>query len=488
MLTTLKSRINNLKGSKRERRYSDMKSRPEKPDRNEYGRPAFLKLTDDEYGSSKNHETRPIIVPKSADALPWNAGYAECISSRVKKNEDQTAIGEIKLDHQLTADQQANCTVDGQAAKEASLRGVYFGVFDGHGGPGAALMVADQLINHIQEKLVDVQKDLFELALREHEESAALREGSPCGTTPGSPPPLTTTRALHDIVTFDGLITGALEAAFHAMDEHIAGELATFNISGGCCTLVALFLYGRLYVANAGDCRAVAYLDDRVMQLSTDFSADQDLDRIYNLARHRPELTNGYFTTSQFCRPVHKPDVGLRLLCKMPNTQGWSKREVTSADVNFPLISGVKKGSRLMNCIGISRSLGDHGLADMYTQLSVKPFISPTPEVKVLDLRGETVTETDVVVIGSDGLWDMVTNDNMRHVVRTAMATQHTEGEHMYGEAAHQAVLRARGTRDPDRPGWNTISGEEPSHDDITALVIPLRPVATFTRLTLTAQ
>ena len=32
----------------------------------------------------------------------------------------------------------------------ASLRGVYFGVFDGHGGAGAALMVADQLINHLQ--------------------------------------------------------------------------------------------------------------------------------------------------------------------------------------------------------------------------------------------------------------------------------------------------------------------------------------------------
>ena len=32
----------------------------------------------------------------------------------------------------------------------ASLRGIYFGVFDGHGGPGAALMVADQLINHLQ--------------------------------------------------------------------------------------------------------------------------------------------------------------------------------------------------------------------------------------------------------------------------------------------------------------------------------------------------
>ena len=33
---------------------------------------------------------------------------------------------------------------------EASLRGIFFGVFDGHGGSGASLMVADQLINHLQ--------------------------------------------------------------------------------------------------------------------------------------------------------------------------------------------------------------------------------------------------------------------------------------------------------------------------------------------------
>ena len=38
-------------------------------------------------------------------------------------------------------------------------------------------------------------------------------------------------------------------------DEHIAVEKATFSITGGCCTLVALFMCGKLYIANAGDCR-----------------------------------------------------------------------------------------------------------------------------------------------------------------------------------------------------------------------------------------
>ena len=38
-------------------------------------------------------------------------------------------------------------------------------------------------------------------------------------------------------------------------DEHIALEKASFSITGGCCTLVALFICGKLYIANAGDCR-----------------------------------------------------------------------------------------------------------------------------------------------------------------------------------------------------------------------------------------
>ena len=44
-------------------------------------------------------------------------------------------------------------------------------------------------------------------------------------------------------------------AVYCFQDEHIDGEKASFNITGGCCTLVALFICGKLYVANAGDCR-----------------------------------------------------------------------------------------------------------------------------------------------------------------------------------------------------------------------------------------
>ncbi|XP_076468875.1 protein phosphatase 1H-like isoform X2 [Babylonia areolata] len=386
MLTNLRSRF-----SKPERYDPEPVSKPHKPNRNEYSRPVFLKLTDDEYRASENHDIRPIILPKSDTALPWNAGYAECVSTRVKQNEDQTAMGEIKLDHRLTPDQQAQCsTQDGTQYMEASVRGMYFGVFDGHGGPGAALMVADQLINHLQEKLVDVQKDLFELALRECKETkqtAAGSEGS-AGSAPTTADTPTEPCKLFNCVTFDDLIVGALEAAFHAMDEHIGGEKASFNISGGCCTLVALFLFGKLYVANAGDCRAVAYLADQVIPLSTDFSADQDADRIYDLAHHHPELTNGHFSTSQFCRYVHRSDLGQRLLCRTPYSGGWSRKEVTSADINFPLIHGTQKGSRLMNCIGVSRSLGDYDLTDMYTGLRVKPFLSCTPEVQACSPPG----------------------------------------------------------------------------------------------------
>ena len=38
-------------------------------------------------------------------------------------------------------------------------------------------------------------------------------------------------------------------------DNVIAKESAQYKITGGCTALVALFFMGKLYVANAGDCR-----------------------------------------------------------------------------------------------------------------------------------------------------------------------------------------------------------------------------------------
>jgi serine/threonine protein phosphatase PrpC len=59
--------------------------------------------------------------------------------------------------------------------------------------------------------------------------------------------------------------------------------------------MVALFVAGRLYVANAGDSRALATLEKEEKstgwrQMSTDFTPETDRQRVQHIAFHRPEL------------------------------------------------------------------------------------------------------------------------------------------------------------------------------------------------------
>ena len=58
----------------------------------------------------------------------------------------------------------------------------------------------------------------------------------------------------------DELIKGALESAFWAMDRLILRDKQQYRISGGACTMVTLFIFDKLYLANAGDSRSVCYI------------------------------------------------------------------------------------------------------------------------------------------------------------------------------------------------------------------------------------
>ena len=57
---------------------------------------------------------------------------------------------------------------------------------------------------------------------------------------------------------------------------------------------------------------------------------------------------------------------------------------MTAEDARLlPLVSGRGKGARLMATMGVSRALGDFDLVHRATQISIKPFVSPHPEVVV---------------------------------------------------------------------------------------------------------
>ena len=65
------------------------------------------------------------------------------------------------------------------------------------------------------------------------------------------------------------------------------------------------------------------------------------------------------------------------------------------------------------------RGFGDHDLkaqAQTGTVL-IKPFLTPQPEVRVLDVDTENITSDDVLVLATDGLWDVVSNEEVAAIV-----------------------------------------------------------------------
>lgn len=54
-------------------------------------------------------------------------------------------------------------------------------------------------------------------------------------------------------------------------------------MTGGCTALVALFIMGKLYVANAGDSRAVLCKGENAIAMSQDFTPETERQRIRGL-------------------------------------------------------------------------------------------------------------------------------------------------------------------------------------------------------------
>lgn len=83
-------------------------------------------------------------------------------------------------------------------------------------------------------------------------------------------------------ITKDSLVVGALESAFYEMDETIRTENLMYEgVAGGCTVVVCLFILGKVFIANAGDSRAIlCYRDLEPVPLSNDFTPESERARI----------------------------------------------------------------------------------------------------------------------------------------------------------------------------------------------------------------
>lgn len=459
-----------------------------------YQRPIFLQLfSDDEIQVTADHMVRPIMVPRDVQILPWYTGYAEAINAgKSVRNEDQAAFHRGVL-RTKDADSRVQFTGDWE------IPYVYFGIFDGHAGSGCAVTAANELHQMVHKKLMACLNHL----VPEHQSNSFEANGSSNGGHTMWYPARE--------ASAESLIIGALESAFWEMDQQIGDDKKRYKMLGGCTVLVSLFILGKLYVANAGDsrgclCRAggVAY------PMSFDFTPVTERQRLQQLGYQKPHLLGSEYTHLDFFgRKPLREDIGKRMLYRDAHMTGWSYKDITSDDLRFPLVYGEGKRSRLLATIGVTRGFGDHDLkaqSNSGNPVYIKPFLTPQPEVRVLDIENEEVTESDVLIMATDGLWDVVSNSRVAQIVdngiRLSCSTttspksenlnsdENSDGnaekaeklsankqKYRFISIAQELVMAARGKL--VERNWKHNDDSPATIDDISVFVIPIQPYKT---------
>lgn len=144
-------------------------------------------------------------------------------------------------------------------------------------------------------------------------------------------------------------------------------------------------------------------------------------------------------------------------------------------------MTGEGKRSRLMGTIGVTRGFGDHDLRALCTGLSIKPFLSPHPEVISRDLAKIVYSSEEnnedgvygILIMATDGLWDVLDTETVSKTVFTTLNKYPVE-KHRYTMVAQELVAKSRG-RANEAGHWRLAESKAAATvDDISVLVIPV--------------
>ncbi|KAJ3682839.1 hypothetical protein LUZ60_013066 [Juncus effusus] len=133
-------------------------------------------------------------------------------------------------------------------------------------------------------------------------------------------------------------------------------EFLNQNIGGGACCVTALIKNGDLFVSNAGDCRAVLSQEGKALALTSDHKPSREDEK------SRIEDLGGFV---HYCHGT------------------W----------------------RVQGSLAVSRGIGDSHL---------KEWIISEPETQILEIN----PEFEFLILGSDGLWDKVSNQEAVDLAR----------------------------------------------------------------------
>ncbi|XP_068121675.1 protein phosphatase 1J isoform X2 [Hyperolius riggenbachi] len=403
-------------------------------------------------------------------------------AGKSQHNEDQACCEfvdvqkrENALNSKCDESQNANGQSDNKASDRLSFH--YWGLFDGHAGYGCALTASRLLHFHICDQLRDLVHILEQptvaapLCL-----DSSIRNGtvSVTPTEEKTEPPLESAIRFHleKQIFPESLVIGSLENAFKQMDEQIKRERTSHSIEGGCCALVAICLLDKLFVANAGDSRAIIIQDGKTIPMSQEFTPETERQRLQLLASLQPDLLGNEFTCLEFPRRIQQKELRRRMLYRDHTMAGWAYKTIEEDDMKFPLIYGEGKKARVMATIGVTRGFGDHDLKVYNSNIYIKPFLSCMPEVQVYNLSKCERSGDEVMVMGTDGLWDVITDREVADIVQRVFKGHGPDEPNRYNIAAQELIRQTRGVR--RESGWRLANGKLASLDDISVFIIPL--------------
>ncbi|KAK8662460.1 hypothetical protein V6N13_092033 [Hibiscus sabdariffa] len=222
-----------------------------------------------------------------------------------------------------------------------------------------------------------------------------------------------------------------MERSFERMDKEVKDSTVDAKDNSNCrCELqtpqcdavgstavVAIVTPDKIIVANCGDSRAVLCRKGVAVPLSDD---------------HKPD----------------RPDELLRIEEAGGRVIYWD-------------------GARVLGVLAMSRAIGDNYL---------KPYVIPEPEVTITERTGED----ECLMLGSDGLWDVVTNETACGVARMCLRAQKPASPPM-SPASDAAVRGGDRTESSDKACWDAsilltkLALARHSADNVSVIVVDLK-------------
>ena len=126
-------------------------------------------------------------------------------------------------------------------------------------------------------------------------------------------------------------------------------------------------------------------------------------------------------------------------------------RETDRIKSKDPIVTGHGDFSRLLGVLRTTRGFGDYYReACHHRHVMLKPFLSACPDVRCWNFgnksmnqsnRFEIFTSMDFVIVGSDGLWDVVSPDRAARIVRECLFGESSRKVGSFKRNEHQSRM-----------------------------------------------